>query len=178
MSTSVNTPAGAASLRTETGEDHAQGVSATRHVVVFQLSRELYAVGISDVREIVRMQPITPVPSAPDYVEGVVNLRGQVIPVLSLAKRLGVPAEPVTPSTRIVVVQAGQDTIGMIVDSVVKVSHIPEQDIERPEALAREGAGLAYIVGIARAEDSLITLIDLEQALSFASTPGQAQRSQ
>ncbi|MDI6638939.1 MAG: chemotaxis protein CheW, partial [Bacillota bacterium] len=72
MSTSVNTPVGAANLKTETGETRAQAISATKHVVVFQLGKELYAVGISDVREIVRMQPITPVPSAPDYVEGVV----------------------------------------------------------------------------------------------------------
>ncbi len=158
-------------------QENSDAGGSARHVVVFQLGRELYAVGISDVREIVRMQPITPVPSAPGYVQGVVNLRGQVIPVLNLAARLGLPAQPVTPATRIMVVQAGQDIIGMIVDSVVKVAHIPAQDVERPEALAREGAGLAYVVGIARAEDRLITLIDLEQALSFASTPGQAQRN-
>lgn len=163
MSTSVNT-------------DTRQG-SASTQVVIFQLARESYAVSISDVREIVRMQPITRVPSAPDYVQGVVNLRGQVIPVINLAKRLGLPVQPVTPATRIVVAQAGQDTIGMIVDSVVKVAHIPGEDIEVPEALAREGANLAYIVGIAKVEDGLITLIDLEQALSFASTPGQAQRN-
>ncbi|MGE5584889.1 MAG: chemotaxis protein CheW [Bacillota bacterium] len=174
MSVSVD----AASQVTSAQEGPETAAGGTRHVVVFQLGRELYAVSISDVREIVRMQPITPVPSAPDYVEGVVNLRGQVIPVLNLARRLGIPVQPVTPATRIVVVQAGQDTIGMIVDSVVKVAHIAQQDIERPEALAKEGASLAYIVGIARAEDRLITLIDLEQALSFASTPGQAQRNQ
>ncbi len=146
-------------------------------VVIFQLAGESYAVSISDVREIVRMQPITPVPSAPEHVQGVVNLRGQVIPVIHLAKRLGLPVQPETPATRIIVAQAGQDTIGMVVDSVVKVSHIPGDDIEVPEALAREGASLAYIVGIAKMEDGLITLIDLEQALSFASTPGQAQRN-
>jgi len=181
MSASVNAPVGATNLRDEPAGARVQAQassSATKHVVVFQLGKELYAVSISDVREIVRMQPITPVPSAPDYVEGVVNLRGQVIPVLSLARRLGLPVQPVTSATRIVVVQAGQDTIGMIVDSVVKVAHIPEQDIEKPQALTREAAALAYVVGIARAEDRLITLIDLEQALSFASTPGQVQRSQ
>lgn len=153
-----------------------QGSGSTQ-VVVFQLGREFYAVSISDVREIVRMQSITPVPSAPDYVQGVVNLRGQVIPVINLAKRLGLPVQPATPATRIVVAQAGQDTVGVIVDSVVKVTHIPGEDIEIPEALARQGAEFSHITGIAKVEDGLITLIDLEHAISFASTPGQAQRN-
>lgn len=139
----------------------------SRQVVVFQMGKESFAVSISDVWEIVRMQPITPVPGAPDFVEGVVNLRGQIIPVISLAKRLGLDLKPVTSSTRIVVAQVGTDTVGMIVDAVQKVTHIPTEDIEVPDGIALEGENLKYVGGIAKVDGGLITLIDLEEALSL-----------
>ncbi|HXL04333.1 MAG TPA: chemotaxis protein CheW [Bacillota bacterium] len=136
-------------------------------VVVFQMGKELFAVSISDVWEIVRMQPITPVPGAPHFVEGVVNLRGQIIPVINLAKRLELEPKPVTSATRIVVAQVGADTIGMIVDAVQKVTHIPTEDIESPEGIALEGENLTYVGGIAKVDGGLITLIDLEEVLSL-----------
>ncbi len=141
--------------------------SESVQVVVFRMEEELFAVSISDVWEIVRMQPITPVPGAPDFVEGVVNLRGQIIPVISLAKRLGLDPQPATSSTRIVVTQVGTDTIGMIVDAVQKVTHIPTEDIEVPDGIALEEGSLTYVGGIARVDGGLITLIDLEEAVSL-----------
>jgi purine-binding chemotaxis protein CheW len=136
-------------------------------VVVFQMGKELFAVSISDVWEIVRMQPITPVPGAPRFVEGVVNLRGQIIPVINLAKRLELEPKPVTSATRIVVAQVGTDTIGMIVDAVQKVTHIATEDIEVPDGIALEGKNLTYVGGIAKVDGGLITLIDLEEVLSL-----------
>ena len=141
--------------------------SESIQVVVFQMEEESFAVSISDVWEIVRMQPITPVPGAPDFVEGVVNLRGQIIPVISLSKRLGLDPQPATSSTRIVVAQVGADTIGMIVDAVQKVTHISTEDIEVPDGIALEGENLTYVGGIAKVDGGLITLIDLEEALSL-----------
>lgn len=141
--------------------------SESIQVVVFQMEKELFAVSISDVWEIVLMQPITPVPGSPDFVEGVVNLRGQIIPVISLAKRLGLESKPVTPSTRIVVAQVGNDTVGMIVDAVQKVTHIPVEDIEVPDGIALEGECLTYVQGIAKVDGGLITLVDLEEAISL-----------
>jgi len=141
--------------------------SESIQVVVFQMEKELFAVSISDVWEIVLMQPITPVPGSPAFVEGVVNLRGQIIPVISLAKRLGLESKPVTPSTRIVVAQVGDDTVGMIVDAVQKVTHIPVEDIEVPDGIALEGECLTYVQGIAKVDGGLITLVDLEEAISL-----------
>ncbi|NLS45010.1 MAG: chemotaxis protein CheW [Firmicutes bacterium] len=141
--------------------------SESIQVVVFQMGKELFAVSISDVWEIVLMQPITPVPGAPDFVEGVVNLRGQIIPVINLAKRLGLESREETSETRIVVTQVGDETVGMIVDAVQKVTHIPIDDIEVPNGIALDGEVLAYVQGIAKVDKGLISLIDLEEAISL-----------
>lgn len=141
--------------------------SESIQVVVFQMGKELFAVSISEVWEIVLMQPITPVPGSPDFVEGVVNLRGQIIPIINLSKRLGIEAKEITSDTRIVVAQVGENTVGMIVDAVEKVTHIPTEDIEVPNGIALEGEVLNYVQGIAKVEEGLITLVDLEEAISL-----------
>ena len=141
--------------------------SESIQVVVFQMGKELFAVSISEVWEIVLMHPITPVPGSPDFVEGVVNLRGQIIPIINLSKRLGIEAKEITSDTRIVVAQVGENTVGMIVDAVEKVTHIPTEDIEVPNGIALEGEVLNYVQGIAKVEEGLITLVDLEEAISL-----------
>ena len=98
--------------------------AAERQLVVFSLAGEAYGVDIEAVREIIRMEEITQVPNAPEFVEGVINLRGMVCPVLDLRKRLGVDVSETTNESRIVVVEIDGEQVGLIVDEVTQVLRI------------------------------------------------------
>ncbi|MFW5750431.1 MAG: chemotaxis protein CheW [Planctomycetota bacterium] len=139
-------------------------------VVSFRLGAEEYAIEITTVKEIILVEGITAVPQMPDYVEGVINLRGNVIPVLDLRRRFALDAAPFDEQTRIVVVRLGARIIGLIVDAVSQVMRIPRGDIQDPPATI---AGLAgeHLVGIARLAERMVLLLDIEQVL------GPAERS-
>jgi len=134
-------------------------------LVVFELAGESYGVEISRVQDINRMQEITEIPHAPESVVGVINLRGRVIPVVDLRTRFGMPGAEHTKSTRIVVVQMGEEPIGMIVDAVSQVLRIPTKIIEPPSPVL-SGVDSRYLRGIAKLEDELVILLDLDYVLS------------
>ncbi len=134
-------------------------------VVVFDVFNESYAVNIARVHEIIRLQQITIIPGAPQYIEGVINLRGKVIPVLDLRKRFGLQADKHTRSSRIVVVEINDQTLGLIVDGVSEVLRIPAGRVEPPSPLVA-GIDSRYLRGIAKLENRLIILLDLDQVLS------------
>ncbi|WP_028307531.1 chemotaxis protein CheW [Desulfitibacter alkalitolerans] len=133
-------------------------------LVVFNLSGETYGVDISAVREIIRVQAITEVPRTPDFVEGVINLRGKVIPVIDLHKRFDLPFVEETSHTRIMVVEVDNVTVGMIVDAVSEVLRIPKDSIDPPPPVI-SGVDSAYLRGVGKLEDRLIILLDLNQVL-------------
>jgi purine-binding chemotaxis protein CheW len=133
-------------------------------LVVFNLSGEIYGVEISTVREIIRMQPVTGVPKTPDFVEGVINLRGKVIPVIDLHKRFDLPLVEETVHSRIMVVEVDNITVGMIVDSVSEVLRIPKDSIDPPPPVI-SGVDSAFLRGVGKLEDKLIILLDLNQVL-------------
>jgi len=134
-------------------------------LVVFDLANEHYGVDIAAVESIIKLQPITFVPHAPSFVEGVTNLRGAVLPVIDLRKRFGLPAEEATKETRIVVVEMDSTTVGMVVDAVTEVLRVPEEDIEPPSPVVTTAAS-AFITGIAKVDERLIILLELGQVLS------------
>jgi purine-binding chemotaxis protein CheW len=134
-------------------------------LVVFDLASEHYGVDISDVREIMRMQNITKVPGAVSYVEGVINLRGKVLPVLDLRKRLGLKVAEQTAESRIVVVDIADGEVGVIVDAVTEVLRVPNSAIEPPSSMVAQGNS-DYLRGIAKLTDRLIILLDLNKLLS------------
>ena len=136
-----------------------------RQLVVFDLSGEAYGVSIAAVREIIRMQSITYVPDTPDFVEGVINLRGNVNPVVDLRKRFGLTVSGETDDSRIVVVDISGENIGVIVDAVTEVLHVAEDAIEPTSALMTTKDSY-YIEGIAKLGDRLLILLDLERVLS------------
>jgi purine-binding chemotaxis protein CheW len=139
--------------------------SSDEQVVIFQISHESYAVPISCVHEIIREQHITSVPGVPVYIEGIINLRGRVIPVLDLHKRLQLPVEAQTRSTRIVVIEIGGQILGFIVDEVSEVLQIAPKSIEPPSPLITNLES-HYLTGIAKVDDRLILLLDLDHLLS------------
>lgn len=136
-----------------------------KQLVVFDLADEGYGVDIGSVREIIRMQDITQVPRTPEFVEGVINLRGKVIPVVDLRKRFGFPEADATKDTRIVVVDIGGQDIGVVVDAVTEVLRIGADAVEPPSSVITT-ADSEYLLGIAKLETRLIILLDLQQALS------------
>ncbi len=132
--------------------------------VVFRLGREVYGLEISTVLEIITMQTITEVPGTEDYIEGVINLRGLVIPVFNLHKKFNLLGGEITRLTRIVVVEVEGSNIGMQVDGVSEVVRIPGEVIEPPSKIMN-GIDEEYLLGIAKLEDSLVILLDLAKVL-------------
>ena len=141
--------------------------SNERQLVVFRLADEDYGLNIETVREIIRLQAVTYVPDSPDFVEGLINLRGSVTPVVELRKRFGVELTEATSQTRIVVVDIGGENIGIIVDEVSEVLRISEDAIEPTSAVITTEDSY-YIDGIAKLGDRLLILLDLERVLSVA----------
>jgi len=132
-------------------------------VVSFEIGAEEYAVDILEVQEINRMVEITRVPTAPSYVEGVINLRGKVIPIIDLRLRFGLPATDRTTESRIVVVDVNRNVIGLIVDSVSEVLRIPNSLIEPPPN--GKGGGAEFHKGVGRMDNRLLILLDLKRLL-------------
>ena len=141
--------------------------AAESQVVLCELAGELYGVDIARVEEIIRLPEITRVPRAPHSVEGVINLRGTVIPVVDLRQVLGLPMSEPTKSSRVVVVEVSQHTIGMIVDAVTEVLRVPESAVEPPSAIVTD-LDTTDLRGIAKLDGRLVMLLDLDRALDIA----------
>ncbi len=146
--------------------DVTQVLNAEEQLVIFELANEVYGVDISRVQEIIRMTAITRLPRAPEFVEGVINLRGKVIPVVDLKKRFGLDEMDRTKASRIVVVDVGDHTIGMVVDAVSEVLRVPSDAVEPPSPVVTTIES-DYIRGIAKLEGRLIILLDLDKVLSW-----------
>jgi purine-binding chemotaxis protein CheW len=135
------------------------------HLVVFDLANEYYGVDIAAVEAITKMQPITVVPRAPQFVEGVTNLRGKVLPVIDLRKRFGLPASAATKESRIVVVEMNSSTVGIVVDGVSEVLRLSPEAVEPPSPFVTT-VDSAFIKGIAKLTERLIILLDLGKVLT------------
>lgn len=133
--------------------------------VVFHLNTELYGIDIFRVHEIIRLREITPIPKTPKHIRGLVNLRGKTIPVIDLRMKLTMPVTDDSDSTRIIVVEAEQGSIGLVVDSVKEVITIHKEEMEEAPALVAAGKS-DFVLGLAKQGETLITLIDLDKALA------------
>ena len=138
---------------------------AEKQVVLFDLGGETYGLDIATVHEIIRMQPVTKVPKAPAYVEGVINLRGKVIPVIDLGKKFGIDKVDRDRNNRIVVVNIQNTTIGIIVDAVTEVLRLPASSIEPVTDIVTFGY-LDYLQGIAKLDDKMVILLSLDKLLT------------
>jgi purine-binding chemotaxis protein CheW len=136
-----------------------------RQLVIFDLANEHYAVDIAAVDSIIEIQSITAVPRAPQFIEGITNLRGVVLPVIDLRKRFGLEVQETTRKTRIVVVEMDSMAVGLIVDAVTEVIRIPEDAIE-PLSPIVTTVDSTFITGVAKVDERLIILLDLNKVLS------------
>jgi len=133
-------------------------------VVVFNLDKQVYGVPISAVLEIIRMQEITALPQTPDFIEGIIEIRGKVIPVMDLRKRFGLSVAEHTHATRIIIVDMDNTTMGIIVDSVNEVLQIPAGSVEPPPPVVA-GVDQSFLYGIALMDNRMIILLDLAKVL-------------
>jgi purine-binding chemotaxis protein CheW len=139
------------------------------HVVGFQVGRETYGVPITSLHEIVRVPEITAVPDAPAYVEGVINLRGKIVSVIDLRKRLGEKKVNSTRRNRILVIEHNGKLAGLIVDSASEVLKIPASDVEQSPTSFREG-GTNCVTGLGKYQGRLIVLLDMNKLLDLEAT--------
>lgn len=133
-------------------------------VVGFRVGNETFGVRIGSVREIVRVPEITSVPSAPHSVEGVINLRGKIIPVMDLRKRLGQTAVQPDKKNRILVVELENKLVGLIVNAASEVLKISPSEIEAPGSMFAEGES-SYVTGVGKLKGRLIILLDIAKLL-------------
>src|SRR5215470_16837891 len=142
------------------------------HIVGFQVGRETYGVTITSLQEIVRVPEITAVPDAPDYMEGVINLRGKIVSVIDLRKRFGGKKVGTGKRNRILVVEHKGRLCGLIVDSASEVIKIPAADVEPSAEVFHEG--LNSVTGLGKYQGRLIVLLDMDKLLELK---GQRQES-
>jgi purine-binding chemotaxis protein CheW len=140
-------------------------------ILTFQLDRHAYAFPAHRVVQVVQMVAISPLPGAPPVIEGVVNVRGMVVPVFDLRQRLGLPPQPIDPSQHLVILAAGPRTAAVRVDSAEEFQSIPDSDITRSSTLADSGissAGSRHVAGIAVTPDGTTIIYDLVAFLSLS----------
>jgi purine-binding chemotaxis protein CheW len=133
-------------------------------VVGFRIGEETFGVRIGSVREIVRVPEITAVPNAPDTIEGVINLRGKIIPVMDLRKRFGQTQTQPDKKNRILVVELDNKLVGLIVHSASEVLKIPPSEIESPSSVFADSES-SYVTGVGKLKGRLIILLDISKLL-------------
>jgi purine-binding chemotaxis protein CheW len=134
-------------------------------IVIFSIDQEHFGLNISAVESIIKVLTITKIPHSPRFVEGVTNLRGNVLPIVDLRKRLNLPLKEIDASSRIIVVTVGAMEVGMIVDGVSEVMTISD-DLISPLPAIVSTTKSSFITGVAKVKDTLIILLDLSQVLS------------
>jgi len=134
-------------------------------LVTFSIGEEEFGVDILKVQEIIRTMEITRVPRAQDFVEGVINLRGKVVPIIDLRRRFGFSSKTHDKHTRIIVIEINNMIVGFVVDSVSEVLRIPAATVEPPPPVVA-GVEAEYICGVGKLQDRLLILLDLDKLLS------------
>ena len=134
-------------------------------LVTFSIGEEEFGVNILKVQEIIRTMEITKVPRAPAFVEGVINLRGKVIPIIDLRRRFGLTSKQEDKDTRIIVIEINSIIVGFVVDAVSEVLRIPASTVEPPPPVVA-GVESDYINGVGKLKERLLIMLDLDRLLS------------
>ena len=143
----------------------ARSAGAVSQIVSFRLANEEYGVDIMRAQEIIMPGEITQMPEVPDFICGLINLRGHVIPIVDLRRRFGLPVKPNDGDTRIIVVNVGSKTIGMVVDAVTEVLRVSAEQVEPPPS-SIAGFDQEYVRGLIKLEDKLLILLNIERTLA------------
>jgi purine-binding chemotaxis protein CheW len=152
-------------LRTDLTSAPESGARQEIQLACFRIGEEYYGLDILRIREVIRPQKLTPVPKAPEFVEGVINLRGAVIPVVDLRKRFGSAPTAGGKKTRIIICVLSGRILGLIVDEVAEVRRYSRQEVQ-PAPRFLKGRGAEFFLGVCRRGDDLVMIVDLERILS------------
>ncbi|EQB2597916.1 chemotaxis protein CheW [Aeromonas salmonicida] len=133
--------------------------------VTFQLENETYGINVMQVQEVLRYTEIAPVPGAPEYVLGIINLRGNVVTVIDTRSRFGMPSGDVSENSRIVIIEAEKQVIGIMVDSVAEVVYLRSSEIDAAPTVGTEESA-KFIQGVSNRDGQLLILVDLNKLLS------------
>lgn len=140
-------------------------VKEHKQYVVFEIAEQEFGVDIHKVSIIEKHMNIARVPTAPPYIKGVVNLRGEIIPVMDLRSKFGLPSKEADDDTRIIMLKFNEITLGVIVDSVVEVVDFDEEELESVTSITNDRT-MDYITGIGRVENRLITMLNIEKLIT------------
>ena len=141
------------------------GNADNRQCVTFRLDEEIYGINVMLVQEVLRITDIAPVPGAPNYVIGIINLRGNVVTVIDTRMRFGLPPKEMDDATRIVIIEAENQTVGIVVDSVSEVVDVDSREIETAPNVGNDETA-RYIEGVVSRSEELLILVDLNKLLS------------
>ncbi|TVP92904.1 MAG: chemotaxis protein CheW [Pseudomonadaceae bacterium] len=133
--------------------------------VTFRLDNETYGINVMQVQEVLRHTEIAPVPGAPSYVMGIINLRGNVVTVIDTRLRFGLSSAPVTDNSRIVIIEADKQVVGILVDSVAEVVYLRQSEIETAPNVGTDESA-KFIQGVCNKNNELLILVDLEKMMS------------
>lgn len=133
--------------------------------VTFKLGEETYGINVMQVQEVLRYSEIAPVPGAPDYVLGIINLRGNVVTVIDTRSRFGLETSEVTDNSRIVIIESEQQVVGILVDSVAEVVYLKSSEIDSAPNVGTEESA-KFIQGVCNREGQLLILVDLNKLLT------------
>lgn len=132
--------------------------------VTFKLDNEKYGINVMQVQEVLRYTEIAPVPGAPEYVLGIINLRGNVVTVIDTRQRFGLSAVEITDNTRIVIIEAENQVVGILVDAVAEVVYLRQSEIETAPSVSNEDSA-KFIQGVCNKSNELLILVDLEKMM-------------
>ncbi|ETA69272.1 chemotaxis protein CheW [Methanolobus sp. WCC1] len=152
---------------TNVTESYTENIDDDLHqLVIFNLGVEEFGINIMQVQEIIRMPDITRIPRSPEYVKGVINLRGKIIVVMDLDRRFGMNETEMTDDSRIVVVDINGTIIGLVVDSVSEVIRLKGSNIEQTPEIITQKINAEYLKGVGKMEDRLLILLNLENIIT------------
>ncbi len=134
-------------------------------LVTFKLKDETYGINVMKVQEVLRISEIAPVPGAPEYVLGIINLRGNVVTVIDTRTRFGLPTAEVDDASRIVIIESDEQVVGILVDSVAEVVELRHSQIDAAPNIGNEESS-RYIQGVASSDDSMLIVVDLNKLLT------------
>lgn len=137
---------------------------ANRQLIIFNLGQEEFGVGIEQLKEIIRPQKIVSVPNTPAFIEGIINLRGEIYPIFNLRKKFGFPDKAFDDNTKIIIVNVNNMKVGFVVDEVSEIVRLEEENIEQAPKLV-SGVNRKYISGVGKIEERMVIILELDLVL-------------
>ncbi len=154
-----------------------ESAAASIQVVSFAVGKEKYGVHIGQVQEIIRMTELTRLPQTEEYVKGIINLRGNIIPIIDMRSKFSMEELEYSELTRVIVVNMAEKLVGMVVDSVAKVIELPEKNIEEAPRILH-GISKEYIDGIGKMDNDMIIILKIDKVLSTAEIEMLSKRAE